>query len=90
MITVPTHKRHRSPFKLSKSIYVFTSGPVIVTVQIYGRKKVLKGVKMTTAKTTSIEESSRICTIVLQDLMKRGVCKRAVEMLLYDIMSWFP
>jgi hypothetical protein len=35
MITVPTHKRHESPFKHSKTIYVFTSGPVIVTVQIH-------------------------------------------------------
>jgi hypothetical protein len=26
MITRPTHKRHKSPFKHSKTIYVFTSG----------------------------------------------------------------
>jgi hypothetical protein len=25
MITAPTHKRHKSPFKHSKTIYVFTS-----------------------------------------------------------------
>jgi hypothetical protein len=30
MITVRTHKRHKIPFKYSKTIYVFTSGPVIV------------------------------------------------------------
>jgi hypothetical protein len=36
MITVPTHKRHKRPFKHLKTIYVFTSGPVIVTVQIHG------------------------------------------------------
>jgi hypothetical protein len=35
---------------------------------------------MTTAKSPSIQERSRI--IMLQDLMKRGVCRRAVEMLL--------
>jgi len=50
MITVPTHKHHKSPFKHSKTIYVFTSGRVIVTVEIDRRKKILKGVKMTTAK----------------------------------------
>jgi hypothetical protein len=54
MITVSTHKRHRSPFKHSKTIYVFTSGQVIVTVQIHSRKKAFKGVKMTTAKWTII------------------------------------
>jgi hypothetical protein len=43
MITVPTHKRHKSPFKHSKTFYVFTSGPVIVAVQIQSRKKILKG-----------------------------------------------
>jgi len=36
MITVPTHKRHKRPFKHLKTIYVFTSGPVIVTFQIHG------------------------------------------------------
>ncbi len=45
MITVPTHKHHKSPFKHSKTIYVFTSGRVIVTVEIHRRKKLLKGVK---------------------------------------------
>jgi len=45
MITVPTHKRHKIPFKQSKTIYIFTSGRVIVTVQIYSRKKILKGLK---------------------------------------------
>jgi hypothetical protein len=34
MITIPTHKRHKNPFKHSKTIYVFTSAPVIVTVHI--------------------------------------------------------
>jgi hypothetical protein len=41
---------------------------------------------MTTAKWTinnnTREQSSRICTILLQDLMKRGVCGCGVEMLL--------
>ncbi len=32
MITVPTHKRHKSPHKHSMTIYVFTSERVIVTV----------------------------------------------------------
>jgi len=78
MITVPTNKLHKSPFKHSKTIYVFTSGRVIVTLQIHkspfkhsktiyvftsGRiiitlqihstkKKLFKGIKMTSAKWT--------------------------------------
>jgi hypothetical protein len=53
MITVPTYKHHKSPFKHSNTIYVFTSGRVIVTVQIHSRKKKpFQGVKMTTAKWT--------------------------------------
>jgi ATP/ADP translocase len=80
MITVSTHKRHRSPFKHSKTIYVFTSGQVIVTVQIHSKQKAFKEVKMTTAKWTIITREQRICTILLQDLMKRGVCWCGVEM----------
>jgi hypothetical protein len=53
MITILAHKRHKSPFKHSKTIYVFTCGWVIVIVQIHSRKTILKGVKMTTAKWTS-------------------------------------
>jgi hypothetical protein len=34
--------------------------------------KSFEGVKMTTAKPTSIQERSRIYTILLQDLMKMG------------------
>jgi hypothetical protein len=37
MITVPKHKRHKSPHKHSKTIYVFTSGQVIITVQIHSK-----------------------------------------------------
>jgi hypothetical protein len=37
---------------------------------------------MTTAKSTSIQELSRLYAILLQDLMERGVCRRALEMLL--------
>jgi hypothetical protein len=40
---------------------------------------------MTTAKWTSIQERSRIHAIVLQDLMKRGVCRCGVEMLLESL-----
>jgi hypothetical protein len=81
MITVPTHKRHKIAFKHPRTTYVFTSGPVIVTVQIHSRKKDFGGVKMTTAKSTLIQERSRIHAILMQDLMKRGVCRRAVEKL---------
>jgi hypothetical protein len=52
MITVLTHKSYKSRFEHSKLIYVFTFGQVIVTVQIHSRKKLLIGVKMTTAKWT--------------------------------------
>jgi hypothetical protein len=45
MITVPTHKRHKSPFKHSKTIYIFTSGAVVVNVQIHSWKKVLKALE---------------------------------------------
>jgi len=46
MITVLTHKRHKSPFKHSKTIYVFTSGPVkSLHVQFHNRKNLLKGLK---------------------------------------------
>jgi hypothetical protein len=51
-IIVPTHKCHKSPFKHSKTIYVFTSRWVIVTVQIHSRTKLVKGLKWTTAKWT--------------------------------------
>jgi hypothetical protein len=37
---------------------------------------------MTTPTSTSIQELSRMYAILLQDLMKRGVYRRAVEMLL--------
>jgi hypothetical protein len=74
MITVPTYKRHKRPFKHSKTIYVFTSGRVIITVRIHSRKNDLKRVKMATAKWTSIQEHSTIHAILLQDLIKRGVC----------------
>jgi uncharacterized protein YutE (UPF0331/DUF86 family) len=42
---------------------------------------------MATAKSTSIQERSRIYAIMLQDLMKRSVCRRAVEMLLQFTMD---
>jgi hypothetical protein len=45
-------------------------------------KKILKGVKMTIAKWTSVQERSRNYAILLEDLMRRGVCRRAVKMLL--------
>jgi hypothetical protein len=37
---------------------------------------------MATAKWTSIKERSRIYAILLQDLMKRGVCRLGLEMVL--------
>jgi hypothetical protein len=77
MISVPTHKRDKSTFKHSKTIYVFTSGPVIVTIQIHSRKKDFEGVKMSTAKWTSLQERSTIYAILLHNLMKRGICRRA-------------
>jgi hypothetical protein len=81
MISVTTHKRHKSPFKHSKTIYVFTSGQVLVTVQIHNRKKLLKGLKWPVQNGPSILESSTICAILQQDVMKRAVCRCQVEML---------
>jgi hypothetical protein len=69
MITVPTHKRHKSSFKQSKTIYIFTTGRVIVTIQIHSRKKDFKGGNLNTAKWTSIHERRRIYAILMQDLM---------------------
>jgi len=75
MITVLTHKSHKSRFEHSKPIYVFTIGRVIVTVQIYSRKKLLKRLKWPPQNGPLIPESNKICTILLQDWMKRGVCQ---------------
>jgi hypothetical protein len=46
MITIPTDKCRKSSFKHSKTIYVFTSRPGIVTVQIHSKKE--KGTKLKT------------------------------------------
>jgi hypothetical protein len=44
MITVPTHKRQKSPFKHSKTILcLYPSGPVILTVQIHSGKIIWRG-----------------------------------------------
>jgi hypothetical protein len=82
MIIVPTlRKRHESSFKHSKTIlclYIWTR--VIVTVQIHSKKKLLKWLKWPLPER---QERSRIyALLLLQDLMKKGVCRRAVEMLL--------
>jgi hypothetical protein len=58
MITVATHKRHKSPMKHSKSIYVFTSGPVIVTVQIHSKKRGLND-RCKIAINTGAQQDSR-------------------------------
>jgi hypothetical protein len=87
---VPTHKRHKSSFKHSKTIYVFTSGRVIITLQIHSRKQAFyRGLKWPVQNGPSIPESSRICAILLQDLMKTGVCGCEVEMLLHTL-RWVP
>jgi len=41
-LSPPTNVIIKVPFKHSKTIYVFTSGRVIVTVQIHSRKKLLR------------------------------------------------
>ncbi len=65
MITVTTHSRHKSSFKHSKTIYVFTSELewYLQNGHQYGSKA---GFTLSCCK----------------DLMKRGVCRCAVEMLL--------
>jgi len=79
MIIVPTHKRQKSPYRHSKTIYIFTYGRVIVSVQIHSRKKILKGVKMTTAKWT-------INTGVQQDL--RYHVARFSEKGCWQVWAW--
>jgi hypothetical protein len=82
MITVTTHKTsYKSPFKHPKTIYVFTSGQVIITVQIHSRKELYKGLKWPLHNGASIPESKQ------QDMRypaprfneKRGVCIRFVD-----------
>jgi len=55
-------------------MYVLTSGQLIVSFQIHSKKKAFKGVKMTAAKWTIITEEKQDMCIMMQDLMKRGVC----------------
>jgi hypothetical protein len=75
MITVLTHKCYKCPFKHSKTMYVLTSGWLIVSVQIHSRKKKLsRGLKWPLQNGTSIPRRSMTCAILMQDLMKRGVC----------------
>jgi hypothetical protein len=69
-IIVPTHKCHKSPFKHSKTIYVFTSGWVIVTVQIHSRTKLVKGLKWTTAKWTINTREQQILTVQIHSRTK--------------------
>jgi hypothetical protein len=46
----------------SKTIYVFTSRPVIVTLQIHSRTNIIKGLKLTTAKwTINTREQQDLC-----------------------------
>ncbi len=76
IITMPTHNHHKIPFKHPKTIYVFTSGPLKVTAcPNTQQKKGLKGVKMTSSKLKSIPEQRRSYAVLLQDLMKRSVCR---------------
>jgi hypothetical protein len=71
MIIVLTHKRHKSPFKQSKTIYIFTSGWVIVTVQIHSRKKGFKRGENDHCKMDINTGAQKD----LQDLMQMGLCK---------------
>ncbi len=65
MIIVPTRKRHKSPFKHSKTIYVFTSGRAIITGHIHSREKLLNGLKWSLQNGPSISESiRRICSML--------------------------
>ncbi len=60
MITVPSHKRHKSPFKQSKDhlyLYIWTSNSHCPNPQW---NFFFKGVKMTAAKWTSIQERRRV------------------------------
>jgi hypothetical protein len=80
MIIVRTHKCDKSPFKHSKTIYVFTSGRVIVTIQIHSRRKAFKGVKNDHCKMDHEYQraAAGFAPILLQDLMKMDVCRCGV------------
>jgi hypothetical protein len=71
----PTHKRHNSPLSTQPSF-------LSLHLEYSLSKSGVEGLKMTTAKWTSIPERSRIYGILLQDLMKRGACRCGMEMLL--------
>ncbi len=80
MITIPTRKHHKSPFKHSKTIYIWRSSSHCPNQQYKNDFKWLKSSLQNGHQ--SIGDRIRIYTILLQDLMKRGVCRCGVEMLL--------
>ncbi len=73
MIIVPTHKRHKSSFKHSKTINVFTSGRVIITLQIHRTKKsFLKGFKWPVQNGPSIPEEQQDLRYPAATLNEKG------------------
>ncbi len=71
MITVPTRKGRKSPFKTLKDLlclYMWTSNSHCPNPQ---QKKYFEKVKMNTEKSTSIQESSTIYAILLQDFNEK-------------------
>ncbi len=74
MMTVLTHKRHYSPFKTLKDhlcFYIWTSNSHCPNPYLV--EKSFKGVKMTTAKWTSIQERSRIQRYAAVRFNEKGV-----------------
>jgi hypothetical protein len=82
MVTVTTHSRHKSSFKHSKTIYVFTSGRVVVPLHVHSRKKILKELEWYLQNGHQYGSKAGFTLSCCKDLMKKGNCRCAVEMLL--------
>jgi hypothetical protein len=89
----PTLSTKRWRHKHSKTIYVFTSGPVIVTTcPNLSRKKLLKGLKWPLQNRHQYQSGAGVTPILPQYLMKRGICRcgdgDARRTLHVSIMFW--
>jgi len=82
MVTVPTHKRHYSPFKTLKDhlcFYIWMSNSHCPNPYLVGF--FVKGLKWPLQNGHQYRSAAGYSAILLQDLMKRGVCGCGVDML---------
>jgi hypothetical protein len=73
-------KLSRAQLRKFENISIITTIPYKATIRSLMCSMIGKKLDMTIAKWTSIHGHSRIYVILLQDLMKRGVCRHGVEM----------